>query len=242
MTAIPQFRLAIWLAVAACAALWTAPRAVAAGEDQQWVDTGREALSDGDYPWYDAQADSLKRIELRKPREPWFLKWLDAIGLSIEVVAWTLLAVVIVVLVVFLIKFARNWRRGESAPRPPTDQVLAADQVEALPFLAERPRGDLLGEARRHYEAGNYSEAIIYLFSYELLQLDKFSFIQLAKGKTNRQYLREVGRQADLRSPLERTLVTFESVFFGRRTLDRAGFEACWQQLPQFEQHLRAAT
>jgi hypothetical protein len=30
-------------------------------------------------------------------------------------------------------------------------------------------------------------------------------------------------------------MVTFEDVFFGRRALDRAGFEACWNQLDQFE-------
>ncbi len=98
-----------------------------------------------------------------------------------------------------------------------------------------------MGEARRHYEQGNYSEAIIYLFSYELVQLDKFALIRLARGKTNRQYLREVPRRPELRSPLERTMVAFEGVFFGSRLLDRAGFEACWQQLPQFEEQLRTA-
>ncbi len=237
-------RAALWLIVAYLALWQLSAGAAAAAAAQQWVETGGEALADGEYPWYDSQTDSLKPIEFREEDTTGPIPiWLSGLlGSTIKIVAWTLLAVAIATLIVLLIVFARNWASGESVARAQADQVLAADQVEALPFLAERPRGDLLGQARRHYEAGNYSEAIIYLFSYELLELDKFSFIRLARGKTNRQYLREVGRQSDLRSPLELTLVTFESVFFGRRSLDRAGFEACWHELPQFEQHLRAAT
>ena len=96
----------------------------------------------------------------------------------------------------------------------------------------------MLGEARRHYREGNYSEAIIYLFSHELVELDRFALIRIAKGKTNRQYLRELGPSPPLRPPLELTMTAFEDVFFGRRALDRAGFEACWNQLPVFEQLL----
>ena len=60
---------------------------------------------------------------------------------------------------------------------------------------------DLLAEARRHYQAGNYGAAIVYLFSFQLVQLDRRQIIQLAKGKTNRQYLREVGPRDPLRKP-----------------------------------------
>ena len=66
-----------------------------------------------------------------------------------------------------------------------------ADRVEALPFHVRAASGDFLAEARRLYDAGHYSEAIVYLFSYQLVQLDKHHVIRLAKGKTNRQYVRE---------------------------------------------------
>ncbi len=205
------------------------------------VVAGREALTDGEYPWYDSQTDSLQPVEITIEEDsPRRVNW--NLGPLIEILAWSLLGVLLAAAVVLLIMFAINQQRAPKVQRTTTDQVLAPDQVEALTFLAERPRGDLLGQARRHYEAGNYSEAIIYLFSYELLALDKFSLIRLAKGKTNRQYLREVSRNAPVRSPLERTLLAFESVFFGSRSLDRAGFEACWNELPLFEQELRAPT
>ncbi len=78
-------------------------------------------------------------------------------------------------------------------------------------------RLDLLAEARRHYQAGNYGAAIVYLFSFQLVQLDKRQIIRLAKGKTNRQYLREVGPRAALLRLVEQTMVAFEDVFFGNR-------------------------
>jgi hypothetical protein len=40
---------------------------------------------------------------------------------------------------------------------------------------------------------------------------------------------------------LERTMITFEEVFFGRRALDRGGFEACWNEMGQFENLLSQA-
>jgi hypothetical protein len=241
----PQIVCAVLCAWAAMASadVWAQDAAGqgTAAENQAVVDGG-EALAGGDFPWYDSQTDSLKPIELKVEdieEEPTRRGSLN-LGPAFEIFVWTVLGLVLAAVVVLLILFARNQTRAPKIERVETDEILEPDQVEALPFLAERPRGDLLGQARRHYEAGNYSEAIIYLFSYELLALDKFSLIQLTKGKTNRQYLREVDRDAPVRSPLERTLIAFEGVFFGRRALDRAGFEACWNELPIFEQQLRA--
>ena len=73
----------------------------------------------------------------------------------------------------------------------------------------------LLGQAREYYLAENYDEAIIFLFSYELVELDRRSLIRLAVGKTNRQYLRELGARTALASLLGQTMVAFEDVYFG---------------------------
>jgi hypothetical protein len=202
------------------------------------VAEGREAFGGIDVPWYDAERDALQPIRFRPQRKPWLP---DLSGLF-TFLMWTFLALLAAAVLAILIHFARKQvRPPAAASHVARDQVLAADQVEALGFLAERPRGDLLGQARWHYQQGNYGEAIIYLFSYQLLELDKFSLIHLAKGKTNRQYLREASRAPNLRGMLEMTMLRFENVFFGRGTLDRAGFEACWNALPEFEQQLRAA-
>ena len=65
--------------------------------------------------------------------------------------------------------------------------------------------------------------------------------MRLTKGKTNRQYLRELTRSAppELTAILEHSLVTFEEVFFGNHALERAQFESCWQHVTEFERRLQ---
>jgi hypothetical protein len=111
-----------------------------------------------------------------------------------------------------------------------------ADRIESLPFHIARPQTNLLAEARRHYLAGDYGEAMIYLFSYKLVQLDKSHFIRLARGKTNRQYLGELRRSLPLWRILYSAMVAFEDVFFGHHPLSRERFEACWNRLDEFHQ------
>lgn len=222
--------LAAWLL---CGLLSAAQGAEATTEPDAAVTSGRKAMAGaGQAPWYDAANDALAPVELRHRRETKIPQWLSNV---LQWAAWALLVILLIALAVFLLRSALGRDSSPKDAARQKDVVLAADRVEALTFMATRNRDDLLGEARRHYEAGNYSEAIIYLFSYELVQLDKSSLIHLAKGKTNRQYLRELARKGPLAGLLERTTGTFEDVFFGRRALDRSGFEACWNQLPEFE-------
>lgn len=118
------------------------------------------------------------------------------------------------------------------------EKTRQVDKVEHLPFEVKKKDANLLEEARRCYEGGNFNEAIVYLFSFQLLELDKGHVIRLAKGKTNGQYLREIGRDRNLRQILQGTMNAFEDVFFGNRELTRDRFERCWNQLTQFDQLL----
>jgi hypothetical protein len=218
------------LAVAFASTGLAAAPATASAAAEKAVASGREALDRSvRSPWYDSKEDALRPVQmLLMPN----LGWLGVL------IYWVIVGAVAagLLLVAYLVVrklLNRDRRSGPTKAR--VDPLLAADRVEALPFLAERSRDDLLGQTRRHYQQGNYSEAIIYLFSYELVQLDKFALIHLAKGKTNRQYLRETARARPIDRMLERTMLAFEDVFFGSRTLDRAGFEACWNQLGEFE-------
>lgn len=204
-----------------------------ATQTQASIEAGHEVFEQGRYPWYDADRDTLRPLTLRpSPAKP---KPLGFDGSFLRYLAWGLLTAALVALVAFIVHAVRNRTRRPVDPKNVVAPVQRA-AIESLPFMADRSRGDLLGEARRHYQQGNFSEAIIYLFSYQLVELDRFALIRLAKGKTNREYLRELGKSPPLRPPLELTMTAFEDVFFGRRDLDREGFEACWSQLPLFEQ------
>ena len=70
------------------------------------------------------------------------------------------------------------------------------------------------------WNEGRFGEAILCLFGYQLVELDKHQRIRLAKGKTNRQYLREMGSGGRLRRIVEQTMVAFEDFFFRVCLLD----------------------
>lgn len=203
------------------------------------VTSGQDALVDsGDYPWYDEDSDGIRRIEVKEETDRSAVRTTSAGGAAIELMAWLGLALVLAVVIALLVwSFLANESRGDLPLDDDADEDRRRqiDRLEALPFQVKRPDADLLAEARRQYERGNYGEAIIYLFSHQLVQLDKSQHLTLAKGKTNRQYLREIASIDGLRAILEQTTVAFEEVFFGRHQLPRERFEACWSELSQFD-------
>jgi hypothetical protein len=115
-------------------------------------------------------------------------------------------------------------------------------RVEELTVPIPTTVDDFIAEIRRLVAAGNLTQAMIYLFSYQLLQLDLHQHIRLSRGKTNRQYLRELRSRPDLQSLLERSMVAFEDVFFGRHELPRERFDACYRALDEFHRKVEVAT
>lgn len=253
-------RACLFVAIAAVCGVARAQPASSGGDP---VEAGREALRESaDFPWYDREADDYRPVDMPDPKvddqgrksrweygsrrtntianptlpRPTFMSGL------LNALVWMLVILLIVLLVagvVWAFMKAEGKKAGKSSEETDDQPVVGeADRIEKLPFKVARPQSDLLAEARRHYEAGRYGEAVVYLFSYQLVQLDKHQLIRLAKGKTNRQYLREVRPQAELRSMLERTMIAFEDVFFGHRELARDRFETCWTQLDDFHQKL----
>ena len=222
--------------------------------DQEAIDAGADALeSYPSFPWYDGDGDSVQRIDVEPPKDlknrhsrwqfkplnwsfpPWLMKLL-------EVLVWIVIALLLTLLVYFMVRtfMAREGGFTGDAESSSIELTGDVDRVEALPFQIKRPQSDLLSEARRHYEEGQYGEAIIYLYSYQLVQLDKHHVIRLTKGKTNRQYLREVRRRSSLVGVMEQTMIAFEDVFFGDHELDKAQFERCWNRLDEFQEQLEA--
>jgi len=245
------FRIAL---IALAAALAAAPAPAFALDDEEAVDSAREGL-DGqvDFPWYDEKNDQLQRVQVQPPPEPpKSSNWESQPSSStttgaaaqtgsvlsglLNALAWIVIAGVLTLVVALLVRAFLDRESADAAssaeaPVGPSSQI---DRVEQLPFRLRGGQSDLLGEARRHYEAGNYGEAVIYLFSHQLVELDRNQFIRLTRGKTNRQYLREIRRQLSLKEMLELTMIAFEDVFFGNHRLDRARFEACWNRLDEF--------
>ena len=232
----------VYSLVSACMTL------TASAEPDPSVTAGGKALDQWwwrSYPWYNSANDSVEPIDVS---EPWYMKWDwptwsgTAPGLGnmswLQWAAWIGIGLLLIVLLYLMFRVYRSReRRREKAQSAGAGSDAGEDRrrVEALPVGTRRGRFDLLAEARRHYHKGNYKEAIIYLFGHQLLQLDKHNYIRLTKGKTNRQYIRELGQRMTLRRLVQETMVAFEDVFFGDHAIDRARFESCWSRLDEFD-------
>lgn len=228
--------------------LATAGVLVGAADPNEAVRSGREALDHwGRYPWYDAKADDLHPLDLSPP---WWEAWLPNFNLPstgwrpsfpgtlLQWVAWIAIALALGLMIYLLTRTFLARRRSstpEATVRTASDEAEDRRRVEALPLLPSRRQFDLLAEAEAEYRMGHFSQAIIYLFSYQLVQLDKRQLIHLAKGKTNRQYVGELGSRRPLRRLLEQTMVAFEDAFFGQHAIDQHRFESCWTRLGEFE-------
>jgi len=220
--------------------LQVAPQAplLAAADEEDAVHAGAEALDSWwDYPWYDDQQDDVRRINVKAaPQRPvqQTTRPTSASG-SLEWLGWTLLAITVIAMLAMLLRaYVNRSREGGRAGAPGlTGSAATVDRLEDLPFQLEQPIDDLLSAARRAAEQRNYERAIIFLYSHLLLELDKQEAIRLTKGKTNRQYLRELRPQPHLVPLLATSMVAFEDVFFGGQPLSQDRFESCWDQAMQ---------
>ena len=215
-------------------------------EAEAAVEAGRKAFGGwSGYPWYDSQSDTVRRIDVSPPPapKPRATSTTSSAGqgldLAFHIAAWTLVGLLLG-LVVWLLW--RYFREGDSEPLAAANRAADKARIESLPFPVRPGKRDLLDEVRRLYDAGDYSQAIIYLYSYQLVQLDRQQIIRLAKGKTNRQYVREVPAGTRLQRLLEDTMVAFEDVFFGQRALERGRFELCWSRVDEFQSLVAALT
>jgi hypothetical protein len=244
---------------AALASLLAPAGSISAQEDA--VELGKEALSGaGRFPWYDRRQDDIRRLNTvpRKPLPNRGEQWTSRPAAPTAatpaaapgrfnwfgpLLQWTGLSVLIILLGIIAYLVATSLLTEEvsetSAARRVVESRRDADRVEALPFQVRAARGDFLAEARRLYEAGRYSEAIVYLYSWQLVELDKHHVIRLAKGKTNRQYLRETRHRPALAWTLEITMLAFEDAFFGGKTLPREMFQRSWQRINDFQAELQ---
>jgi hypothetical protein len=229
-----------------------------ASQGVDWVQEGAESLSrTARIPWYDRSQDEVRPVHPRTPEDlagnrhsaweksfefptrSWdFSSWRRALGDVFQVLMWVLLVGLAV-----LLGFGLGWallRQEASQARTTSPQGFrvhdVAHQIDQLPLVLDPTQLDLLAEARRCHDAGDYSRAAIYLFSYHLVYLDQQHLIRLERGTTNRQYLRQLRDHPLLRSLFEPTMTLFEEVFFGGRQVTREQMDAAWQRLDTFHQ------
>ena len=164
------------------------------------------------------------------------------IGQLIQVFMWLIiLAIIGWLLYLFIKSLPEPDESHASLSRAEEDNRTDEERIENLPIQPTVRKGDFLSMARSSYDAGNYADAIVYLFSHRLLQLDRAGFIRLTRGKTNRQYLYEITESGQLYSILGQTIVCFEDVFFGKHKLSKDRFEKSWNSNDEFDSIIKQA-
>ncbi len=211
-----------------------------------------EVLASESPPWYDAKAKKIKSVlpqsqkttttatSSPSPSNPvsssgdsfWLSFWEflgKVVGWLVFVLIFVIIAAALVALLVHLgiIDLTKFKRRPEITPVA-EKEVITIEQLEALPAVARDDRS-LLDEASECVDDGNYEQAMVFYFSYQLLCMDRAEMLTLAKGKTNRRYLREV-TEADRswRTFFSDSIELFERAFFGKQQIDRDEFIALW--------------
>ncbi|MEQ1904068.1 MAG: DUF4129 domain-containing protein [Pirellulaceae bacterium] len=212
---------------------------------------------DGVYPWLDPQTSSpvfiepetvatdgsaaRKLVSLRAaPTQPMRWNWnFRLFGLDTWL-ATILLLLVAMILMILLIWIASRTEIGKNNQLPKLDFEHNRELIRSLPFQLDVEIGDCRQLAERAYQQGDYRKAMIYLFSHSLIHLDQHDLLRLRRGKTNRQYLREVSRFQAVAAYLNTLIVPFEAVFFGNKALSREQFETVWNGLNSFEHQVQA--
>lgn len=219
--------------------------------DEDAIEFGRNGLTkSANFPWYDSENDEAKPVDLGNTEEPlqpyeWEIAKkkpnrrpfnFPAIWPFLQAFAWVFLVTAFVLLGLLAFRSFFGLRTNHEELDEEFDEV---ERIAQLPYPIRQPSKDLLEEAQYLYENGRYSEAIVYLFSYQLIQLDKAHLIHLTKGKTNRQYLAEIRRLPALPKIVAHTMLAFEDVFFGQHDISKERFESCWGQRADFANHLQ---
>ncbi|MFK7770094.1 MAG: hypothetical protein AB8B55_22990 [Mariniblastus sp.] len=226
-------------------------------------DVGRKALSSKNYPWYDADIQEVRRVDLGKRPDP---RSLDRAKVAVRKVktktppavapgpagqvaapilgalAWTMIGLVVAALIGILIWAFLRLEANEMDLKDSRPKRSMEESIKQLPFDFEADdgeAGDFRQRAAWNYNKGNYNKATILLFSHILVSLDQAGQIRLRKGKTNRQYLEEM-QAPNLLGYFSDAMILFESTFFGDYKVTKEEFEAVWNELDNFQSAIHA--
>lgn len=167
----------------------------------------------------------------------WFGDFFSLWGMSGWVVVLVLLGIVFLV-IIFVILARTDWGRNAVAGKQSSVRKRKAVAKEELPFELEAMNLNmdrLLQHATTAKKQGDYRRALMFLYSYLLVELDAHQLIRLSRGKTNRDYGRELHGIPVVYGCFLATMEAFERVFFGRVELESAQVEELFSQVVRLE-------
>jgi hypothetical protein len=205
----------------------------------------RRAVVEGNYPWFDSSRGAVKPLW---PHEDPAARIdpatgsaaVTGIGALVQLLITALLFILLAALILLIIWAIRVWKPGPVSPQASLRSHTGATGTRALPsVLSGLDLTDPWSEACRARDRGDLGSAIIALFVYELLGLERIQAIRLDPSRTGRQLVRSIPTR-DWRRLVEPTLRLFERYFYGRRELDSQEFQDAWSLAEEFRQRTTA--
>jgi hypothetical protein len=137
------------------------------------------------------------------------------------------LAVAVVVVAGLLFLQSRRGARTEDRPKPKA----ASEREAALPLPENRSADELWAEAEAQARAGQFREAVRFLYLAVLFGLDRKRLLRYEATRTNGEYVRQVRlaeqAPAELHAPFERLTALFEREWYGERPCEATEYDAC---------------
>ncbi|MBR2002777.1 MAG: DUF4129 domain-containing protein, partial [Thermoguttaceae bacterium] len=153
--------------------------------------------------------------------------WLRSVA---EALFWTLVGAAVLALVGALFWALRQTALGGVGKEK--EKKARQDRERRLEALAPeaRERVDDLGTAAENaLAAGDLRLALVYFFSWLIVESDKRGLLRARRGKTNREYWLELAVNPGVRTIYKATMDAFERVYFGGRTISREEFDDVWR-------------
>lgn len=149
-----------------------------------------------------------------------FFGWLNSLYDTARWLFWLLLisCLVLLALIVFHIVYSVRKAFGSNRTR---DDKSGGHAARILLSTGYRQ------EADRRAAAGDYTEAVRFLFLSLVCRFDEQGRVSLHKAYTNREYLRLLGDQTPARAALRVLVDTLDDHWYGQRVCERQQYEEC---------------
>jgi hypothetical protein len=144
---------------------------------------------------------------------------------------WVVLAgLAVAVLLVACLLFLQA-RRGPRTKDKPKVKPAREQEIGPLPLPENRSADELWSEAEARAQAGQFREAVRFLYLAVLFGLDRKRLLRYEAMRTNGEYVRQLrlAEQAppDLHAVFERLTALFEGKWYGDRPCEADEFGAC---------------
>ena len=166
-------------------------------------------------------------VSLAPKSEPRSLEGLRTVA---EVLFWTLVGAAVLAFVAATIWALRQGALGgvgkDKAKKARQDRER---RLEAIAPEARERVDDLGTAAENALAAGDLRLALVYFFSWLIVESDKRGLLRARRGKTNREYWLELAVNPGVRTIYKATMDAFERVYFGGQTISREEFDDVWR-------------